>query len=228
MKYFAIIVTVFLICSCKTLPKPEPFTVDLRAPRQELGKIEAYFNKMLSIGGLNKDDVTVYYCPSDDAVGLDYGIQLVECSLFLDESGREAFINALERYKEEYEQRTLIPKKTKTREAYGSVEGFLAWKKTKISVQASGTLKIYFGYQFKDELKGNAKETAVYFTITQMEANYDDPQTRSRSQTSQVTMIFFTRAQAEKLAALFNEDHFKGLRSSLRSTGAAGAGYDRY
>jgi len=217
MKIFTIIITAFLICSCNTVPPPEPFTVDFRASHHEIGKTDAYFTKIISLGGLNKDDITVHYYPADDAVGLEYSIQLVQCCLFLDDTGRAAFINALERYKEEFEQRVLVQKKKRTREAYGSVEGFLAWKRTKISVQASGSLKVYFGYQFK--------ENSPYFTITQMEASYDDPQSRTRSQNSQITEIYFTRAQADKLAALFNEDYFKGLRSSNRPVGA---GLDSY
>jgi len=205
MKFLTIILTVSLICSCALPPPPvKSFTVDLRAPRHTMGKMDAYFDKMLGLGGLRKDEVNVYYYPTDDAAGLQFDIQLAECYLFLDESGRDTFLSAFERYKGEFEQRTLVTKGKKTRETYGSVEGFLAWKRTKISVQAYGNAKIYFGYQFRDN--------AAYFTITQMEANYEDEQARSRSQTSQIVMIYLTRAQAEKLVAMFNHEFITGLR----------------
>jgi hypothetical protein len=226
MKLFSIIVTAFLICSCVSVPPKKPFTVDLRAPRNQIAKIDAYFDKFFSIGGINKDDITVYYYPADDAVGMEFNIQLAESCLFLDESGREAFISALERYKGEYEQRTLVTKGKKTREMYGSVEGFLAWKKTRISIQAYGNLKVFFGYQFKESIRENVKENAAFFTVTQMESNYEDSMSRSRNQTSPITMIYFTRAQAERLAALFNQQYLNSLGFPGRTSGAGGM--DKY
>jgi hypothetical protein len=220
MKFITIIVTTLLICSCNSTPAVQPFTVDLRAPRHQLGKIEAYFDKFFSIGGVSKDEIVVYYYPADEAVGLEFNIQLAEHCLFWNKSGREAFINALERYKDEFDQRVLVTKSRKTREVYGSVEGFLTWKRTKVSVQAHGNPKVYLGYQFKDN--------AAFFTTTQMESYYEDPMSRSRNQTSQVTMIYFTKAQAEKLAALFSQDYLNSLGLPGRPAGAARPEMDRY
>ncbi|MDR2702267.1 MAG: hypothetical protein LBB72_07535 [Spirochaetaceae bacterium] len=221
MKTFAIIVTTLLICSCVSAPPVKSFTVDFRAPRHEMGKTDAYFDKAFSFGGgVNKDDITVYYYPADDAVGMEFSVQFVECCLFWSKSGRDAFISALERYKDEFDQRVLVTKSKKTREAYGSVEGFLTWRRTKVSVQAHGSLKVYLGYQFKDN--------AAFFTMTQMESYYEDPLSRSRSQSSQTTMVYFTRAQAERLAALFSQEHINSLGFPGRTPGAAKPGMDNY
>ncbi|MDR2718219.1 MAG: hypothetical protein LBB89_09170 [Treponema sp.] len=220
MKFIAILFAVCFICSCSSTPPEEPFSVNLDSPRFEAGSIEAHFNKSFSItGGLKKDAVTVYYYPAEDAVCLQFNIMYVHCNQFWDRDGRDAFVSAFERYKEEYEQRKLAKGNRKTREMYGTAQGFFTWKKTPISVQAYGHPKIKLGYQFNNQ--------SVFFTVTQMESYYEDPQTHSRNQTSPVTEIYFTRAQAESLIALFKKEHLQGLGLPPR-TGGGGEGMDGY
>jgi hypothetical protein len=227
MKYIVVIGTMFLICSCiSTQPPAEPFTVNLRGPRQGIGSVESYLDKVFSSKEVSKNDINVFYYPADDAVGLEYKVQIIECSLFWNESGREAFIGALERYKKEFDQRTLVNRGKKSRVTYGSTDGFLTWKKTRFSVQAYGNAKVYLGYQFKAD--------SVFFTVTQMAADYKDPNSRSRNQTSQITMVYFTLAQAESLAALLKEEHLNTLKlpekatGTTGTTGTAGAEFDKY
>ena len=205
MKYIILLVTVALVCSCSSTPQTQPFSVDLNSPRFDAGSAEAYFNKSFSITGkLRKDALTVYYYPLDDAVCLQFRIDFVHCNQFWDREGRDAFVKAFERYQEEYEQRKLAKKSNrKTREVYGEVQGFFTWKKTSIGVQAHGYPKIRLGYQFNDQ--------SVFFTTTQMESYYEDPNSRSRNETSAITEIYFTRAQAESLIALFKQEHLQSL-----------------
>ncbi|MDR0290808.1 MAG: hypothetical protein LBI06_07730 [Treponema sp.] len=204
MRFTAIaICAAFLLVACATTPKEEPFSVDLDSPNYEVSVIEAYSDRYMSIGSLKKSNVTVYYYPAEDAVCLQFKIQFADCKQFWDKAGRAAFTAALERYKEDYEQRKLTKGSKKTaRKVYGSTQGFFAWKKTKVGVQAHGSPKIEFGY--------NIKDGAAFFTTTQLESYYIDPIGRSRNQTSPVIMLYFTRAQAESLAALFDQDHLQG------------------
>jgi len=210
------------MCSCSSIPpQEEPFSVDLNSPRYEAGSAEAYLDKSFSLGNLKKDSltkntITVYYYPAEDAVCLNFNIMYVHCNQFWDRDGREAFAKAFERYQEEYEQRKLAKGGKRTREMYGEVPGFFTWKRTSIGVQAHGNPKIKLGYQFKDK--------AVFFTTTQMESYYEDPISRSRNQTSPVTAIYFTRAQAESLVDLFKQEN---LRSLGVPPGGSG-GYDGY
>jgi hypothetical protein len=191
--------------ACSSTPKAEPFSVDLRNPRYEAGSTEAYFDKYMAIGNLKKNNVAVYYYPVEDAVCLQFKIQFAECNQFWDKSGREAFTGALARYKDDYEQRRLSKASKRTaRKIYGSTQGFFAWKKTKVGAQAHGSPKVEFGY--------NVKNKAAFFTTTQLESYYVDPIARSRNQTSPVIMLYFTRAQAEALTLLFNEEYLKTLR----------------
>jgi hypothetical protein len=182
-----------------------PFSVDLLSPHQEIGAAEAYFDRYLSIGGLRKREMPVSYYPVEDTVCLQFNIQFAECKQFWDKTGRQAFINALERYKVDYEQRLLVKASKRTaRRMYGSVDGFFTWKKTKIGLQAHGSPKLELGY--------NIKERSACFTTSQLESLYVDPIARSRNQTSPVIMMYFTRAQAEALAALFDEKNLQPLR----------------
>jgi hypothetical protein len=203
--------TVFIICiafllgACSSTPKEEPFSVDLLSPNFGAGSTEAYFDRYMAVGAPKKSSVTVVYYPIEDAVCLQFKLQFAECNQFWNKTAREAFIASLERYKEDYEQRNLVKaNKRKSRRVYGGTPGFFAWKRTKVGVQAHGYPIIEFGYNLKDK--------AAFFTTTQLESDYIDPIARSRNQTSPVIMMYFTRSQADELAALFNEDYLKTLR----------------
>jgi len=224
MKFIIILVTVFLICSCSSTPQEEPFSVDLNSPRFEAGSIEVYLDKFFSLGNLKKNNltkntITVYYYPIEDAVCLYFNVMYVHCNQFWDRDGREAFTKAFERYQEEYEQRKLAKGgKRATRGMYGEVLGFFTWRKTDIGIRAHGSPKIKLGYQFKDQ--------SVFFTATQMESYYEDPIARSRNQTSPVTVMYFTRAQAESLITLFKQENLRSLR--LPAGGTDETEMDRY
>jgi hypothetical protein len=206
MRFTIIVIFIALVFgACSSTPKEESFSVDLRNPRYEAGSSEAYFERYLSIGNLKKSYVTVYYYPIEDAVCIQFKLQFADCNQFWDKAGREAFASALERYKDDYEQRNLGKASKKTaRRIYGSTQGLFVWKRTKIGAQAHGSPKVEFGY--------NIKSKAAFFTTTQLEAHYEDHIAKSRDQTSPVIMMYFTRAQAEAMAALFDEEYLKTLR----------------
>jgi len=212
---------VLLVCSCSSTPQAEPFSVDLDSPRFHAGSIEAYLEKSFSINrDLKKNDITVYYYPVEGAVCLEFNVMYVNCNQFWDRDGRDAFVSAFERYQQEYEQRKLVKGNKKTRKMYGEAQGFFTWKKTSIGVQAHGNPKIKLGYQFNGQ--------SVFFTTTQMESYYVDPQARSRNQTSPIVEIYFTRAQAESLIALFKQEHLQSLGLPSGTSGKVETGTDKY
>ena len=191
-----------LVFSCASAPQPELFTVDLNSRHYTAGEIEAYFSAYLGIGNLKKNKVTVFYYPMEDAVCLQFKVQFVTCNQFWDKTGRDSFVAAFRRYQEEFEQKKLVKNK-KSRDAYGSVHGFFAWKKTPVSAQAHGSLQYNIGYQFKDR--------AAFFSTTQTEAKYEHPASKSMDQTSPVLSVFYTRAQAESLIELFDQEFLQTL-----------------
>jgi len=216
MKFIAILAGAFLICSCSSIPpREEPFSVDVNSPRFKAGSIEAYLEKAVSItSGLKKNEVAVYYYPVEDAVGLEFRVMYVQCNQFWDRDGREAFVKAFERYQEEYDQRKLAKKGKSTREMYGGVVGFFTWRKTSIGILARVNPKIKLGYQFNDQ--------SVFFTTTQLESYYEDPLSRSRNETSPITLMYFTRAQAESLIELFKQENLRSLGVPAGGNGGSG------
>jgi len=215
MKKFFLLVTAFLVFSCSSAPSPKTFSVDLESQHYEVGEAEVYLDGYLSIGGLKKRTVNVYYYPDEDAVCLRFKVQFITCNQFWDKTGRDSFVAALKRYQEDYEQKKLASKGRKTRGVYGTAQGYFTWKKTPVSVQAKGSPKLSLGYQFRDD--------AVFFTTTQGESWYEDPISRDRSETSPVLLMYFTRAQAERLAELFSQEHLQGL--GVKPSGEADSGY---
>jgi hypothetical protein len=219
MKYLFLLIAAFLAYSCSTsAPPPKTFSVDLNSPNYEAGDAEAYFDPFFAIGKLRKYPVNVYYYPNEDAVGLQFKVQYVDCNQFWDKAGRDAFVTAFKRYQEEYEQQKLTNKKN--RDAYGTVQGFFTWKRSQISVQARGNTKIDIGYQFKDK--------AVFFTATQGETVNNDQISRSVNQTSPVMIMYFTRAQAESLAELFSQEYLQGLGKPAAGKSGGAAELDEY
>jgi hypothetical protein len=65
-----------------------------------------------------------------------------------------------------------------------------------------------------------------------MESYYEDSFSRSRNETSPITLMYFTRAQAESLIALFKQENLRSLGLPPGGSGGTG-GYieaegDRY
>jgi hypothetical protein len=197
--WHSFLISLFSFLSCVTGPKTEPFTVNLKSPYEGMGSAEVYTDKSFSLKGEIKTiEVEIFYYPVEDAVCLQFKVMFVDCRQFWDRAGRLAFIGALERYNEDFERRNLPEgNKRQTRKAYGSSQVFFAWKKTPVAVQAYAPAKIELGYHRKDR--------SAFFSTTQLEADYQDPISRTRSQVSPVTEMYFTRAQAEALATLFTE-----------------------
>jgi hypothetical protein len=216
-----VIIAAFAFCSCLTIQPPvERFVVNLASPQLNAGSAEAEFEQFISFGKLKKSDIAVYYYPADDALCLQYKVDFITYNQFWSKSGREVFLNALEQYKEDYEQRNLIKSAQKTKRIYGSALGFLAWKTTRFSVQATGNPKIELGYYFKNN--------APYFAITQREASYEDNFSRDNNKTSPNIVIYFTRSQAENLAALFDQEYLQELGSGIQKTESPDTEQDEY
>ena len=210
-KIIAVFSMTLLLASCASVRATKPFTVDLNSPRYIAGSAVIQLDKVL--GGIKKQDIDVYYYPDADAICLVYISEFLTFYQFWSRDGREAFITALEHYKEDYEQRNLRAKKSKTKRAYGKAQGYIAWSTLRIlSEQARGIATIEFGYTFKDKMP--------FFSLMQRSAEYKDAE--SRKTESPNTMLYFTRAQAEDLAMLFDQEYLDKLEMSGGGTGKEG------
>ena len=205
MKFIAIISIAISLAACSsTRTVKEQLSVDLKSPSISVGTVGAQFDKFLSIGGLRKSNIAVNYFPNEDAVCLQYKSELITYYQFWDKANRDAFVSALEKYKEDYAQRNLGKSSRKTKRNYGTFEGYIIWQLSQYTVPAYGYPKIEIGYYFKDK--------SPYFSINQRKAEFLDELSQSKKESLEI-MIYFTRAQADSLAALFDQQYLQKLRT---------------
>ncbi|MDR2951925.1 MAG: hypothetical protein LBU82_01645 [Treponema sp.] len=199
MKSFVVAFTI-LLASCASIRAPEPFTVDLSSSRCAAGTGEAQFDKAL--GGIKKGEIALFYYPDEDAVCLEYRAETINFMQFWSKAGRDSFISSLEHYKEDFEQKNLIVNRSlKTRRIYDRVRGYLVWGSLGIlSKPAIANTDYNIGYDFKDK--------SPYFTVIQRAAEQKDS---SFKMTSSNIMMYFTRAQADCIADLFNQEYLRKL-----------------
>ena len=205
---------ILLLCACNTV-KREPvheLTVSLTSPNVSIGEIEMQFDtSFMGIGGLKRESVTAFYYPREDAVCLQYRQNHFTYNQFWDRSSRLTFIKALHDYNIDYDARNLSRSERRAEKKYGTVRGFLIWQQYAFTLQARGNLDMELGYYFKNR--------APYFAITQNGAEYIDEMARDNDRTSQIIIMYFTRAQAAELAAIF-DPLFLTQFGSLQETGS--------
>jgi hypothetical protein len=211
MKYITILALALTLGACVTTKtvKEEPFTVDLNSPRILAGMIEAQFDKIVNFAGLRTVKVTVDYYPLEDAVCLQYRLDLMTYYLFLDQEGRETYLKALQQYKEDYENRVLKPRGNKhTRRQYGKTEVYLIWQAFAFTMRSRANTTVDFGY----DIKVVSDNRASFFTLYRREAYYVDVNSTEKDRKVATNEpMFFTRTQADELAALFDQDFLKSL-----------------
>jgi len=203
---FLIILVIFSACTTNSGKDTLEFIVNQNSPQIPIGEIELQFTTLMGMGGLRKQTVNVIYFPVEDAVCLLYRQDFMNYHQFWSRMGRQAFITALQNYNQDYETRSLERRGGRNAaRKYGTVRGYLIWQQFSIAVRARANMNVELGYAFKDRMP--------YFTISQREAEYKDAVTRDNDRTSQNITMYFTRAQAAELAALFEQHHLNELIS---------------
>jgi len=205
MKYIIILAFALSLTVCATAKtiKEEPFTVDFDSPKIQIGEFQAQFDKTIKLTGIRSVDISVSYYPLEDAVCLQYRIDFMTYYLFLDKEGRAAYLKALEQYKEDYDQRNLDTKGSrKTQRKYGKINSYLIWQAAVFTVRARANTDVELGY---DMLKIDNKK-AAFFCIYRRDAVYIDENSKQDRRLSPNTPMYLTRAQADELAALFDQN----------------------
>jgi hypothetical protein len=210
---FLIIVTVAMSASCAFFKKQaaikrsnRPLTVSLSSPNFQAGETEAQFDSPFPMAPLRKTGVKITYFPFEDAVCLQYRIDLINFYQFWDRPGRETFKKALDDYNRDYEAKKLRSNRSgKTRSLYGGAQGFLIWQTASFTRQLRGNMDMTLGYYFR--------EKSPFFTITQGEAQYEDI-TQSDENVHSYSgerPVFLTRAQAGEIAEAFDQEFLMSL-----------------
>jgi hypothetical protein len=73
-----------------------------------------------------------------------------------------------------------------------------------LTEQASGVAAVELGYTFKDQMP--------FFSLMQRSAENENK--ASKIKASSNVMLYFTRAQAEAIAVMFNQEYLNGLERS--------------
>jgi len=204
MRFLPVLLTAFLLTTCSsTKTVKTPFTVNYNSPHIFAAIIEAQFDELFSLDGVRKDVITVDYYPMEDAVCLQYKYNFSTYYQYWDKKGREVFISALEKYKEDFARQSLGKSSKKTRRNYGIVKGFLIWQMAAYTIRGSGEMDMEIGYYFR--------EKAPFFTVNQRKAMYFLPETGVFDRESPDITLYFTRTQADSLAQIFDPWYLRGL-----------------
>ena len=117
----------------------EPFSV---------GSVSAAFDKLLS-SDVATADVEVIFHPRENEVALQFKYDSLQYWQFWDEKGRQQFIDAISRYKEDFANQRLVTNYNKSRALYGKAKGRFEWKTLNISGIYRSSPVIELGYRFR-------------------------------------------------------------------------------
>ena len=201
----SILLIALLLSTCNTTPKvwEEPFEPSLKSPSVPIGEIEVQFNRVFPLPGIKKIAPKVFYFPVEDAVCLQWRVDFLTYHQFWSHDGRELFLSALNQYKEDFETRSFGRNSRRAKRQYGVANGYIYWQTHSIAVQAKAGTNVELGYIFVDRMP--------YFTANQRQAEYIDPMSLENHRELPEMPIYFTRAQADALAELFDPEFLAGI-----------------
>ncbi|MCL2186121.1 MAG: hypothetical protein FWB86_09765 [Treponema sp.] len=201
-----ILMIIILLGSCATSGtkvKPIDFSVDMDSPQINIGEVEIQMHLFMEMGDLKKQTADVIYFPDEDAVCVRFKKDYFTYSQFWNRTGRDIFLQALQKYNEDYDEKIINSRDRKSKQKYGVVRGYLNWQQFSYTMRARGNMDIELGYSFKNR--------TPYFTITQLEAEHIDVISKDNNKLSIAIPIYFTRAQSAELAAMFEQDFLDEL-----------------
>lgn len=214
---------VFLVlCTCNTQPKPQPvlFEPNPRSPSVQIGEAEIQFNRAFPLPGIRKINVIVSYYPQDDAVCLRWRMDMHTYHQFWNSEGREEFIKCLALYKEDFNAQAFGKSSRRTKRQYGTSNGYISWQMTSITVRARAAAIVDFGYFFVDN--------SPYFVANQRRVEYEDAISRDSNRTLVEMPMYFTRAQADVIAAFFDPEFIASIDTSSTAVRSAGVDFEDY
>ncbi|MDR0707120.1 MAG: hypothetical protein LBF60_04500 [Treponema sp.] len=202
----------FLFASCESSPPRQNPNMVADIDPIEIGTVVIQFEKFFS-SSLEAKEVKVFFDPRINEVYLTFKYQTLTYLQYWDKPNRDAFIAAVDRYKSDYNAQALLTKDSKSRAIYGEAQGRTVWSTLpySFSERAVAHPKIRIGYSFKKNASG---QLTPYFSTLQLEAKAEADNTGSDNapkKTSLRISMYYTRSQAETLAAYFDDSRLMGL-----------------
>jgi len=164
----------------------EPFSI---------GSVNASFEKLFS-SDVAEADVEVIFYPRKNEVALRFKYMTLQYWQFWNEEGRRQFIEALNSYKEDFENHRLTASSNKSKAVYGKAKGRCEWQALNITAIYRSSPVMELGYRLK--------ENSAYFSTYQTDAK-EESGSNSAVTESRAIAMYFTRAQGEELARLFDQ-----------------------
>jgi len=194
------VMAVFVFSCGSVKPAVNPFMIADRDPFS-LDSVNIWLDRTFS-SKLKETEVEVVFAPRKNEVILEFRHDLLTYRQIWNEAARQRFIEALNLYNKEFDNKQLVNDYRKSRAVYGKDNLRFEWETFKFSATYKSSPVIELGYRFK----GNA----VYFTVLQRSAK-EETSTSGRNNDSPQYSTYFTRAQAEDLAKLFDQNYLLEL-----------------
>ncbi|MDR0411660.1 MAG: hypothetical protein LBH75_06775 [Treponema sp.] len=211
--FYMAFAVIFMFMSCSSASKPSDPDIVADVDPIRLGIVSIEFDKFFS-SELDKKEVEVSFDPRINAVSLYFSYQGVKYTQCWDKQNRETFISALAQYKDAYATKNLPKKNFRTSSVYGKITGTTMWWAFSFASKSKSYPLFEIGYIFKKD-KGTGRE-APYFTVLQREALDVLNESESSKKSSLRIKTYFTRSQADELAAFFDETFLlEALQKSL-------------
>lgn len=127
--------------------------------------------------------------------------------MLMDQKTRSVYINAVNSYLSDFENKKLKRKDRKTYKQYGKSKATIYWGVIKSQTSNYGYPVAYFGYTFKDK--------SPYFTIT-MHPTVNEKRRVDDTVVEESMMVtfYFTKAQCRELADFLKEDNLNNYFAS--------------
>jgi len=208
------VILLFLSCGSADPAKKYPNMIADMDPFS-IGTAEAQFDRFLS-SKVNKVEVEAVFHPRLNAISLEFKFELLKYRQFWDEQARKQFAASLELYKRDFEDKKLVDDYRKTRAVYGRVNGRLEWEAFKYNKTRVSNPTIELGYRFKE---GRAFFATLTRSATEELGDWDS----SAPVDSQQIYMYFTRAQADVLAGIFDQSGLIGILAEKKGAGTGAA-----
>lgn len=109
-------------------------------------------------GKMKNTEAVMVYVPESETFGFGSNYLAAYYYVHFDKDGRDAFIEAVNQYFKDFENKRLQRDNSKTTSIYGSSDVYVNWGSFKSACSNYGTGKVDFGYKFVDR--------SPYFTVS--------------------------------------------------------------
>ena len=184
-----------------------------------LGSINISLDKTFS-SDVKEAAADVMFYPRENAVALEFKQGVMQYRQFWDETGRRKFIKTSKKYIEDFANQNLVTKYNKSRAIYGNVTGRFQWKTMAFSPTYGASPVIQLGYRFRDG--------SPYFAVYQKKAGEETGTNSKGVSESPSFSVYFTRAQSEELAGLFDQAFLLETLNRENAPPSADSGKDVY